>query len=281
MEFVIGAIIIIILLLILGVPWILIVEIIIGLLLLLLVVMFVFFAVTLVLALMSRPVKGKFLRIMIHEVVGTYAIYEIDGKVTDKEWAAAVPCTDFRDIRGDGWAAPKYLTTMRMLWDDDNLYVSAVLEEPDVKAKVSARDDIVYHDNDFEVFLNPYSDSRLYYEFEINALGTVMDLLMEKPYSKGGTFIMTWDFPGLKTAVKVQGTLNRSNDIDKGWSVEIMIPFDGLKRGGDDPRKNKEWKANFSRVEWLTKPEENWVWSPTGIVDIHHPDKWGTIRFVD
>ncbi|MBR2087142.1 MAG: hypothetical protein IJ906_08415 [Oscillospiraceae bacterium] len=80
MEFVIGAIIIIILLLILGVPWILIVEIIIGLLLLLLVVMFVFFAVTLVLALMSRPVKGKFLRIMIHEVVGTYAIYEIDGK---------------------------------------------------------------------------------------------------------------------------------------------------------------------------------------------------------
>ena len=108
-----------------------------------------------------------------------------------------------------------------------------------------------------------------------------MDLLMDKPYSKGGTFIMTWDFPGLKTAVKVQGTLNRSNDTDKGWSVEIMIPFDGLKRGGDDPRKNKEWKANFSRVEWLTKPEENWVWSPTGIVDIHHPDKWGTIRFVE
>ncbi len=211
----------------------------------------------------------------------TTAKIKIDGKVTEKEWTAAVPCTDFRDIRGDGWASPKYLTTMRMLWDDDNLYVSAVLEEPDVKAKVSERDDIVYHDNDFEVFLNPYSDSRLYYEFEINALGTVMDLLMEKPYSKGGTFIMTWDFPGLKTAVKVQGTLNRSNDIDKGWSVEIMIPFDGLKRGGDDPRKNKEWKANFSRVEWLTKPEENWVWSPTGIVDIHHPDKWGTIRFVE
>ena len=59
---------------------------------------------------------------------------KIDGKVTDKEWAAAVPCTDFRDIRGEGWPAPKYLTTMRMLWDDDNLYISAVLEVPDVKA---------------------------------------------------------------------------------------------------------------------------------------------------
>ena len=170
---------------------------------------------------------------------------------------------------------------MRMLWDDDNLYISAVLEEPDVKAKVSERDDIVYHDNDFEVFLNPYGDSKLYYEFETNALGTVMDLLMDKPYKQGGTYIMTWDFPGLKNAVKVQGTLNKSSDTDTGWSVEIMIPFDGLKRGGDDPRKNKEWKANFSRVEWLTKPEENWVWAPTGVVDIHIPDKWGTIRFVD
>ena len=118
-------------------------------------------------------------------------------------------------------------------------------------------------------------------DLDLNWQRLILTHLMEKPYSKGGTFIMTWDFPGLKTGVKVQGTLNRSNDIDKGWSVEIMIPFDGLKRGGDDPRKNKEWKANFSRVEWLTKPEENWVWSPTGIVDIHHPDKWGTIRFVD
>ena len=80
MEFIIGAVIIIVLLLILGVPWILIVEGIIGLMVILLIAMFLFFAVTLVLVLVSRPVKGTFLRIMIHEVVGTYAIYEIDGE---------------------------------------------------------------------------------------------------------------------------------------------------------------------------------------------------------
>lgn len=204
----------------------------------------------------------------------------IDGRVREKEWAGAVPCTDFRDIRGDGYAAPKYLTTLRMLWDDDNLYVSAVLEEPDVKAGVVRRDDIVYHDNDFEVFLNPYGDKILYYELEVNALGTVMDLLMSQPYSEGGTYMMTWDFPGLEIAVKVLGTLNKSSDTDRGWSVEMKIPFAALSRGGEDPRKHKVWRANFSRVEWLTKPEENWVWSPTGIVDIHHPDKWGWLRFV-
>ena len=204
----------------------------------------------------------------------------IDGRVREKEWAGAVPCTDFRDIRGGAYPAPKYLTTMRLLWDDDNLYVSAVLEEPDVKAGVVRRDDIVYHDNDFEVFLNPYGDKILYYELEVNALGTVMDLLMNQPYSEGGTYMMTWDFPGLEIAVKVQGTLNKSSDTDRGWSVEMKIPFAALSRGGEDPRKHKVWRANFSRVEWLTKPEENWVWSPTGIVDIHHPDKWGWLRFV-
>lgn len=206
---------------------------------------------------------------------------KIDGKVNEKAWEAAIPCSDFRDIRGDGYAAPKYLTTMRMLWDDEYLYVSAVLEEPDVKATVKDRDDIVYRDNDFEVFLNPFCDERLYYELETNAIGTVMDLLMEKPYRKGGTYIMPWDFAGLKLASKVKGTLNKSTDVDEGWSVEMRIPFAGLKRGGDDPRARKVWRANFSRVEWLTKPEENWVWSPTGVVDIHLPEKWGYIRFID
>ena len=60
----------------------------------------------------------------------------------------------------------------------------------------------------------------------------------------------------------------------------MKIPFAALTRGGDDPRANKVWRANFSRVEWLTKPEENWVWSPTLVVDIHKPLRWGYLRFV-
>ena len=157
---------------------------------------------------------------------------KIDGKVTDKEWAAAVPCTDFRDIRGEGWPAPKYLTTMRMLWDDDNLYISAVLEEPDVKAKVSERDDIVYHDNDFEVFLNPYGDSKLYYEFETNALGTVMDLLMDKPYKQGGTYIMTVE--GLQTAddkARLEASLNEVPHTHSNADPEtgtVRIRYEGF-----------------------------------------------------
>ena len=39
-----------------------------------------------------------------------------------------------------------------MLWDDNYLYVGAVLQEDDIKAKLSQQDTIIYYDNDFEVF---------------------------------------------------------------------------------------------------------------------------------
>jgi hypothetical protein len=94
MELILGAIVIIVLLLILGVPWILIVEVIIGLMVLLLIVMFVFFVVTLILVALSRPVKGKFLRIFKHEVVGTYAIYEIDGEEYKNTFPAEIMFVD-------------------------------------------------------------------------------------------------------------------------------------------------------------------------------------------
>ena len=94
MEIVIGAIIIIVLLLVLGVQWTLIVEVIIGLMVLLLVAMFVFFVVTLVLVLLSKPTEGKFLRIMVHEVVGTYAIYEINGEEYKNTFPAEIMFVD-------------------------------------------------------------------------------------------------------------------------------------------------------------------------------------------
>lgn len=80
MEILIGAVVIILLLLILGVPVGYIVAGLIALIALLLAAMLGFFTVTLVLMLISRPTHGTFLRIMQHEVVGTYAIYEIDGE---------------------------------------------------------------------------------------------------------------------------------------------------------------------------------------------------------
>jgi hypothetical protein len=57
------------------------------------------------------------------------------------------------------------------------------------------------------------------------------------------------------------------------------------------PRPGDTWRVNFSRVEWCVEGEQgrygkvpgiredNWVWSPQGLVDMHVPESWGFVRF--
>lgn len=208
---------------------------------------------------------------------------KIDGKLTESSWNTVKYSDDFADIRGFDFPAPTMKTNVKMLWDNECLYIGARLEEKNITGDITDRDAIIWKNNDFEVFIDPYSDGKLYYEIENNALGTVMDLLMDKPYSEGGVFIMNWDCKGLQLAVSYDGTLNNPKDTDKAWYVEMAIPFAALQRDFKDPRASKVWRINFSRVEWLVKggPEENWVWSPTGKVDMHMPAKWGYLRFCD
>lgn len=208
---------------------------------------------------------------------------KIDGKLNEGSWAKATPASPFKDIRGNEFPAPAKDTEVKMMWDDEYLYIGAILQEDNIIARLSQRDTIIYHDNDFEVFLDPDGDGINYYEFETNARGTLLDLMLDKPYRSGGTFFIPWNCEGLKLAVCCDGTLNKPSDSDKSWSVEMAIPFSSLRRDFKDPRDFKLWRVNFSRVQWLVpgQPEENWVWAPTGKIDIHMPERWGFLRFID
>ena len=53
----------------------------------------------------------------------------------------------------------------------------------------------------------------------------------------------------------------------------LTLSFNNLLKAGNI------WRINFSRVEWLKKPEENWVWNATGRIDMHMPDRWGYLLF--
>lgn len=220
----------------------------------------------------------------------------VDGRLDKAFWEAAEWSTDFVDIEGDLKPRPPFRTRMKMLWDDTNLYLAAEMEEPHVWATLTERDSVIFHDNDIEVFLNPTNDRLHYYEFEMNALNTVWDLFLPKPYRDGGSADNSWDIVGLRTAVHIDGTLNDPADTDRGWSVEIVMPwaaFDRHPDGGQPPAPGETWKVNFSRVEWdieiedakYTKikgrPEHNWVWSPMGLIDMHLPERWGIVRFVN
>jgi hypothetical protein len=217
----------------------------------------------------------------------------IDGHMDDSAWRDA-PWTDrFVDIEGVKKPQPRFHTRAKMLWDDDHLYIGAELEEPHVWATLTEHDSVIFHDNDFEVFLNPSGDGRNYFEFEINALNTGWDLFLPKPYREGGKADNSWEIPGLKTAVWVDGSLNNPHDRDRGWTVEIAFPWTAFASRAPvvRPQIGQEWRINFSRVEWRTNvengkyvkvaglPEDNWVWSPQGLINMHVPDRWGFVRF--
>jgi hypothetical protein len=218
----------------------------------------------------------------------------LDGRLDDPQWRNAPWTDDFLDIQGPSIPMPRFRTRAKMLWDEKNLYIGAELEEPDVWATLTEHDSVIFHDNDFEVFIDPDDDGQLYAEFEMNALNTTWDLLLVHSYRGGGPAVNGFELTGIKTGVHVDGTLNHPGDKDKGWSVTIAIPWAALKdisRCPCPPNEGDQWRINFSRVEWHTDvvdgkykkwpnhPEDNWVWSPMGVIDMHRPERWGILQF--
>lgn len=221
----------------------------------------------------------------------------IDGDESDASWSKADWTDLFEDI--ENGVKPKYATKVKMLWDETNFYILAKMEEPHVWANLKQRDTIIFYNNDFEVFVDPDSDTFNYYELEINALNTAWDLFLTKPYRESDIVVANdWNIPGLKSAVKVNGTLNNPNDTDEGWVLEMAIPWAAYKTTFFDQNvpADKFWRVNFSRVNWQHSvkngtyerkkdtegkflPEYNWVWSPMGVINMHEPEKWGYVYF--
>lgn len=223
---------------------------------------------------------------------------KIDGVANEKAWQKTLFTNLFIDIEGK--KQPTYNTKVKMLWDDTYFYVYAQMEEPHVWATLKQRDTVIFYNNDFEIFIDPDGDTHNYYEFEMNALNTVWDLFITKPYREPAPIIDSWDIQGLKTAVHIDGTLNNPLDTDKGWSVEVAIPWKVLEEAATHRGvpKNEFWRINFSRVNWDFElkdgkyarkkdskgkylPEYNWVWSPQAVINMHEPEKWGYVFFSD
>ena len=220
----------------------------------------------------------------------------VDGSLDEPSWRHAPRTGLFVDIEGDRNPAPRLRTRARMLWDEDFFYVAAVLEEPEVWATLTERDAVIFQDNDFEVFIDPDWDTHNYFEYEVNAFGTEWDLLLVRPYRDGGPPVHAWDLPGLRTGIQVRGTINDPRDVDEGWSVEVAFPWEGLRRPSRTavpPEDGDIWRVNFSRVQWRVEVaedgggyvkvpgerEDNWVWSPQGLINMHFPEQWGYVRF--
>ena len=227
---------------------------------------------------------------------------KIDGVLDESDWLKAQPTEEFADISGEGFAKPRFKTTAKMLWDDEYLYIAAEMEEPNVWGDITKHDEVIYYNPDFEVFIDPDGDAHNYFEIEANALGTVFDLFLQKPYRAPNRPFVTfsWDTPGLKLDTHVYGTLNDSRDTDKGWTVEMAVPRKAIAAEFDNCLKAGRYlRIGFSRVEWQTEtdsqgkssrkkgadgkylPEDNWTWPSTGMIAMHMPERWGYLFLSD
>ncbi|NML66952.1 hypothetical protein HHL22_17235 [Hymenobacter sp. RP-2-7] len=222
----------------------------------------------------------------------------LDGNLNEGDWQRAPWTSDFVDIEGAAKPRPTYPTRVKMLWNDSTLFIGASLQEPQLWATQTHHDDIIFKDNDFEVFIDPDNDTHQYFEIEVNQLGNIFDLFLPKPYRNGGDALVSWDAPGLRTGLRLAGTLNQPRDQDQGWTVEMAVPLKALHVGYDwhAPAEGTRWRINFSRVEWDVRatptgyqkqlsasgqplPEHNWVWSPQGVINMHYPERWGYLQF--
>jgi hypothetical protein len=260
------------------------------------------------------------------ESIGHYTCYrindkiDVDGFLSEKCWQKAPKSPRFVDIVT---GTPGFLDTrMAALWDDRYLYIGFWIEEPEVRATLTERDSPVYTENDVEVFIG---GKDCYYEFQINALGTVYEVfyIWQDATTKGSRFdtpefdlrsrkvdvlggfqdamrykkhprgrrwaFMDWDFPAMKSAVYVDGTINDSRNIDKGWTVELAFPWEGMKTlaGGRHipPKHGDTWRFNFSRFEALTcgggkvEPSPGWAFNKHGVYDSHIPECFTFVYF--
>ena len=167
----------------------------------------------------------------------------IDGNLSDPAWRDIPWSEPFTDIEGAIRPTPPLETRMKMTWDDSCLYIGARLIEPHLFATLTQRDDLIYYDPDFEVFVDPDGDALNYYEFEINALGTEMDLFMNRSYKNGGKYNLTH--------LSYANEAERSSDVvtasfvDDELRESNMVKFQCLKS-----RDHKPFADFYSGVLW-------------------------------
>jgi hypothetical protein len=249
----------------------------------------------------------------------------IDGRVDGEPWFRAAWSPAFGRIDDGSEAQPS--TRVALLWDDEHLYAAWRIEDPDVRGTTGVHHEQVYvKDDDVELFVEGDGG---YYELGINPINTVYEwrwtwveplvdrgdkarlneLFMVSDFvyyaarpgePLGRVGEMDFDLPGLRHAVRVQGTLNHPEDVDEGWTVTVALPWAGLKAVSTDGRgfppkpgdvlRIQSYRAYHDRsVEGrladdgstLLTPYEGRTWSTMGNHNVHNPERWVRVRFTD
>ncbi len=203
----------------------------------------------------------------------------IDGIVDEDAWKAASPPVSLQFL-WEEQTGPKQETLVRLLWDDEYLYVAYEAEDKDLTATFLNRDDPVYRDDALEIFVNPRpSQVGLYYGLEINARGVMYDYLLHDSVS----FFKRFDMTDLKIGTHLRGTLNERDDVDEGWGLEVAIPWANFEVLSRRPQVGAVWTANLNRWDGAGQERRMSIWSDPLVTRAHphYPSRFGELHFVE
>ncbi|MBN1475143.1 carbohydrate-binding family 9-like protein [Candidatus Sumerlaeota bacterium] len=197
----------------------------------------------------------------------------IDGALTEDIWRETEPLSFFLPITH---AAPSAETVGRVCWGESDLFVALSASDEDLLAVLTDHDSETYHDDVLEIFLMPGDRSSGHHFIEINALGTVADGHTDR-------LGKSWNAVGLRIGIALDGTLNDSTDRDRGWCLEVAIPFATLEpRGACLPWGGDQWLFHLARYDYTSTrmgdPELSSC-APLTRVYFHNTADWIPLRF--
>jgi hypothetical protein len=214
---------------------------------------------------------------------------KIDGKLDDAAWTDAPSTGPFVNTMTGGAVDQK--TEAKLLWDNKFLYVAFDNSDTDVWSSLTKRDDKLWTQEADELMIDADGNGKTYVELQVAPNGTLFDTYLpeyrkyedaidpkKKPYS--------WNSK-MNVKVHVDGTLNKREDQDKGWTVEMAIPLEDVRGLDKDSVKlpitvGDTWRINMFRMDLPAgKPQQASGWSPPRVGDFHALDKFGELVFGD
>jgi len=189
-------------------------------------------------------------------------------------FSKALPASFTETVTG---MSPRQAGIAKLLYNTTSLLAFFDVEEVSPVATLSTHDAELYNENVVELFISPLGINSLYYEIEVNPLNATFDALIinniGKGKRRGPSFqgFTGWNPKSLKT---------RSVVTPGKWQVFLSIDFTDLflaKR--IPPKKGDTWKANIFRIDYDGKERQYCAWSPTGVLDFHNSNRFGTLIF--
>jgi hypothetical protein len=203
----------------------------------------------------------------------------IDGQLDEAAWKKAPVLKAFSVF----WLKrkAKTATAARLLWDDRYLYFAAEMEDTDLYADVRQRNGITWENDVFELFFKPSERKLAYYEFQVNAANTHLELFLPSRGSGGYRRFAPLTRLGMESAVRLRGTLNNWKDKDQGWTVEGRIPWSAFTATGGRPRPGDKWRFALCRYDYskdFDSPELSST-APLTRSDFHRYEDYGVLTF--